>query len=101
MGYAMDDDPKDDGSDDLFKNTEARTSALQCLWLWGITTLLLFFVGIAMMMHFPTMPLGAKVFCFIFWFLCYVFSTRKMRTALFEFSPPRVSPPNQDEGSSK
>jgi preprotein translocase subunit SecY len=95
-------DPSDQESTEPFKNTEARTLALQRLWLWTVTMAILFFVGLAMMKYgLPTMPEGAKVLSFIFWFLCYVFSARKMRTALIEFSLSRVSPPNQDEGNSK
>lgn len=95
-------DPSDQESEKLFKNSEARTLALQRLWLWTITMLILFFVGLAMMTYgFPMMPQGAKVLSFIFWLLCYIFSARKMQVALTEFSLAHVAPPNQDERSSK
>jgi preprotein translocase subunit SecY len=95
-------DPSDQESAEPFKNTEARTLALQRLWLWTLIMITLFFVGLAMITYgFPTMPQGAKVLSFIFWLLCYIFSARKMQVALTEFSRSHVSPPNQDEGNSK
>jgi predicted tellurium resistance membrane protein TerC len=95
-------DPSDQESAELFKNSETRSLALQRLWLWTITMVILFFVGLAMMTYaFPTMPQGAKVLIFIFWLLCYIFSARKMQIALTEFSLAHVSPPNQDKRSSK
>jgi preprotein translocase subunit SecY len=95
-------DPNTKESAELFRNSETRTLALQRLWLWMITTVILFFVGLAIVTYgFQMMPEGAKVLSFVFWLFCYIFSATKMHIAFTEFSRPHVSPPNQDEGSSK
>ncbi len=94
--------PSDQKPDELFKDSDKRTLALQCLCLWGVTTGILFFVGLAMMTYgFPTMTQGQKIVSFIFWLVSYVFAVRKMGTALREFLPLRTMLSDRDEGSSK